>query len=222
MRKTKESAMETRRKLLDSALGVMSEKPFSSVSMNDIAERVGMSKGAVYWHFKNKNDVLINLLEMILDEMVHGFGQISSLPDGFSGLRRFFRMKITSLADGERAQMINMLMHRLHEWPEEVARSVTDSIHNMTKRELGMLTKLVARAQERREIRDDIPANDIAGLMSAIFYGMMFLRMHGIYEMDFAGYADFILSVLEREFSLGGKIVPLGENLKQREMKETV
>jgi TetR/AcrR family acrAB operon transcriptional repressor len=200
----------------------MSEKPFSSVSMSDIAERVGMSKGAVYWHFKNKNDVLINLIETILDEKVLGFSQISSLPDGFSGLKRFFRMKISSLADGDRAQMVNMLMHRLHEWPEEVARSMTDSIHDMTKRELEMLTELVTRAQERREIRDDIPANDIAGMVSAIFYGMMFLRIHGIHEMDFAGYTDFILSVLEREFSFGGKIVPFGENLKQLEMKETV
>jgi TetR/AcrR family acrAB operon transcriptional repressor len=213
--------METRRRLLDSALDVMSEKPFSNVSMNDIAEGVGLSKGAVYWHFKNKNDVLVSLLEVICEYMEQDFYQIGALPDGFSGLRGFFKKKLAG-ADGERARKIKMLTHRMHEWPEEVARIMTDSMRDMARRELEMVSELVRRAQTAREIRSDIPPGDIAGLLSAIFYGMVFLQIHGLYRMDFSKYADSIFSALEKEFALGDNIVPMCEDTKQCDLKETV
>ena len=41
-RRTREEARETREKLLESALDIMSAKPFASVSMNEIAEKVGL------------------------------------------------------------------------------------------------------------------------------------------------------------------------------------
>ena len=88
MRKTKESALETRKKLLESALDEMSEKPFPDVSMNDIAARVGLSKGALYWHFKNKNDLLSNLVEDICDKAGMDCGA-ELAPRNFDGLRVF-------------------------------------------------------------------------------------------------------------------------------------
>jgi AcrR family transcriptional regulator len=54
-RKTKEDSQMTRNRLLDAALDVFSEKSFADVTLSEIAERVGMTKGALYWHFKNKN-----------------------------------------------------------------------------------------------------------------------------------------------------------------------
>lgn len=51
-RKTKEDSQLTRSRLLESALDVFSEKSFADVTLSEIAERVGMTKGALYWHFK--------------------------------------------------------------------------------------------------------------------------------------------------------------------------
>ncbi|MBU4603719.1 MAG: TetR family transcriptional regulator, partial [Proteobacteria bacterium] len=52
-RKTNEQAQETRRKILAGALNVFSEKGFSRSTLGDIAKRIGMTRGAVYWHFKD-------------------------------------------------------------------------------------------------------------------------------------------------------------------------
>ncbi|GGY77945.1 TetR family transcriptional regulator [Cellvibrio zantedeschiae] len=57
-RKTKEDAIETRNQLLDAAEKVFFEKGFGQTSLMDIAEAAGLSRGAIYWHFKNKSDLL--------------------------------------------------------------------------------------------------------------------------------------------------------------------
>ncbi|MGE4445078.1 MAG: TetR family transcriptional regulator, partial [Synergistaceae bacterium] len=52
-RKTKEDSIKTRDLLLEASLDVFSEKSFSDVTLSEIAERVGMTMGALYWQFKN-------------------------------------------------------------------------------------------------------------------------------------------------------------------------
>lgn len=47
-----------RRELLDAALMLFYEKGYEKTSINDIIERVGVSKGAFYYYFKSKEDVL--------------------------------------------------------------------------------------------------------------------------------------------------------------------
>ena len=64
-RRTKAEADETRTKLLDAAEEVFFEKGVSRTSLGDIAERAGATRGAVYWHFKDKVDVFSSMLGRI-------------------------------------------------------------------------------------------------------------------------------------------------------------
>ncbi|MDR1511068.1 MAG: TetR/AcrR family transcriptional regulator [Synergistaceae bacterium] len=197
MRKTKESAGETRKKLLESALDEMSEKPFPNVSMNNIAARVGLSKGALYWHFKNKNDLLINLVEDICEKTGMNCRNVGPVPKNFDGLRIFFRKKMLSGAKNEQSQKVNKLVHRGHEWPAEVFERLVSSMRGMIKNERDMLEGIIAKSQQRHEIKTDFPAGEIASLLSAIFHGLFFLQIHEIYGTDFIKYSDFIFDALK-------------------------
>lgn len=64
-RKTKEEAAQTKIQLLDAALLVFSENGYSGTSLQQIAERAGYTRGAVYWHFKNKIEVLLALADEV-------------------------------------------------------------------------------------------------------------------------------------------------------------
>lgn len=64
-RRTKAEADETRTKLLDAAEEVFFEKGVSRTSLGDIAERAGATRGAVYWHFRDKVDVFSSMLGRI-------------------------------------------------------------------------------------------------------------------------------------------------------------
>ncbi|XBS71831.1 multidrug efflux transporter transcriptional repressor AcrR [Acerihabitans sp. KWT182] len=53
-RKTKQQAQETRRHILDAAVQEFSRRGVSATSLTDIATVAGVTRGAIYWHFKSK------------------------------------------------------------------------------------------------------------------------------------------------------------------------
>ncbi len=57
MRKTKEEAAETRQALLRAALAVFSRQGYAATRLEDVAHEAGVTRGAIYWHFKSKADL---------------------------------------------------------------------------------------------------------------------------------------------------------------------
>lgn len=77
VRRTKEDAEVTRNLLLDAAETVFNEKGVARTSLSDIAQAAGLTRGAIYWHFKNKADLFHAMLERVkmpIDEMVEQLG----------------------------------------------------------------------------------------------------------------------------------------------------
>lgn len=64
-RRTKEEALETRNHVLDMAERVFLEKGVSRTSLDDIAASAGVTRGAIYWHFKNKADLFDALMQRV-------------------------------------------------------------------------------------------------------------------------------------------------------------
>jgi TetR/AcrR family acrAB operon transcriptional repressor len=73
---TKEEALATRERLLDAAELVFSEKGVSRTSLSDIAEAAGASRGAIYWHFKNKADLFNAMMDRTTLPMEDSLQQI--------------------------------------------------------------------------------------------------------------------------------------------------
>ncbi|MBT9432542.1 multidrug efflux transporter transcriptional repressor AcrR [Candidatus Sodalis endolongispinus] len=61
-RKTKRQAQETRQHILDAAIKAFLERGVSATSLNDIAALAGVTRGAIYWHFKNKAELFNEIL----------------------------------------------------------------------------------------------------------------------------------------------------------------
>lgn len=51
-RNTKEKALETHERILNAAADVFYDKGVSSTSLNDVAQAAGVTRGAIYWHFR--------------------------------------------------------------------------------------------------------------------------------------------------------------------------
>jgi AcrR family transcriptional regulator len=69
MKRTKEDAGQTRQAILDASFEVINEKGFERMTRDDIANRMGMTRGAVNWHFKSKEEIYFSLLQNILDRL---------------------------------------------------------------------------------------------------------------------------------------------------------
>lgn len=73
-RRTKEDVDATRNSLLDAAERVFYEKGVSRASLSDIAQAAGATRGAIYWHFKDK----VALFNAMMDRVTHPLEQVGS------------------------------------------------------------------------------------------------------------------------------------------------
>lgn len=57
------SPHETRERIIQSAIRVFGQKGFQKASLDEVAADAGLTKGAIYWHFKSKNDLFFAMLD---------------------------------------------------------------------------------------------------------------------------------------------------------------
>ena len=114
-RKTIEEAEITRERLLDSAAQVFCDKGVTSASLDDIAKAAGVTRGALYWHFRNKTDLMSALWErtrMPLDEIWGGCCS-SAECDPLGRIRKnAVDMLRRAVTDEKTRQVYNILFHK--------------------------------------------------------------------------------------------------------------
>ncbi len=97
----------TRERILDVALDLFSDQGYDGTSLREIAERLGVTKAALYYHFASKEDIL-----MALHMRLHEFGKdaIASLGDEPVTLERWAEI-LDGLVDQMLVQRKLFLMH---------------------------------------------------------------------------------------------------------------
>lgn len=63
-----ENKVETRRRLLDSARDVFTRVGYQGATLDDIAAKAGFTKGALYWHFPNKQALFMALVSDSMEQ----------------------------------------------------------------------------------------------------------------------------------------------------------
>ena len=200
-RKTKEEALRTKQKLLDSALEIMSERTYASISMTEIAERIGYSKGAIYWHFRNKHDILISLVGYVCTRYEQELEKIAK-GESLNGLRHYFMEKLSMpLHNATFIKLHKLLSHR-SEWPRDVDEKVIDMLVERISREREAVENLFRRMQKEGKIKESINVNEAAGLISAILHGIFIFQFEdNYYKMDFSKHVNTIIDAFEKELS---------------------
>ena len=64
-KRTHEEALQTKKQIMDAAVTLFSSKGYEKTSLSDVARAAGVTRGAIYWHFENKGELLIELLQAI-------------------------------------------------------------------------------------------------------------------------------------------------------------
>jgi TetR/AcrR family acrAB operon transcriptional repressor len=81
-RSSKEEALVTRDLILDAAERVFQIRGVSRTSLQEVAQEAGLTRGAIYWHFKNKADVFDAMMLRVTVPMV---ASLNNQPEAASG-----------------------------------------------------------------------------------------------------------------------------------------
>ena len=96
--------MRTRMSIMESALDIFSEKNFANASVSEITARIGLSKGAFYWHFKNKQDILIKIIEeFCAGDCDKYMGLCEASPEAVGSLRGYVKEVLERLRSAARS-----------------------------------------------------------------------------------------------------------------------
>jgi TetR/AcrR family acrAB operon transcriptional repressor len=80
-RRTKEDAQVTRDRLIDAAELVFHAKGVSRSSLAEIAESAGLTRGAIYWHFKDKADLFNAMMDRATLPLENAMQLVGVAPD---------------------------------------------------------------------------------------------------------------------------------------------
>ena len=138
----------TRDRILDIALDLFIEQGFDGTSLREIAEQLGVTKAALYYHFESKDDIL-----MALHMRLHEFGKValSKMQDGPVSLEQWGTL-LDEVLDQLLAQRKIFLMHERNQAAlEKLHREEHDQEHEDIQNQFRRVL-----ADERLSLRDRV------------------------------------------------------------------
>ncbi len=187
-RKTKEDAEKTRTSLLDAAEWVFLEKGVRAATLNDIALRAGLTRGALYWHFENKESLFQAMHERVklpMDAMIDEVVRTAS--DPISALRDICIYALRNLARDERTQRVYTILQYRYEQVNELSACME---RQRCKREqvLERFEILMHKAALNGQLNADIEPRMGALALHAFISGVFndYLRNLNNYDLEAA------------------------------------
>lgn len=124
VRRTKEDAIATRNGLIDAAERVFYDKGVSRASLSDIALAAGTTRGAIYWHFKDKVDLFNAMMDRVTLPLEQGYAEFEANADldPLQRLRAVMALVLESVASDEHTRRVfEIAMHKVEYVGELVA-----------------------------------------------------------------------------------------------------
>lgn len=111
-RRTKAECEATRHALLDAAEAVFLEHGVSRTSLEQIARHAGMTRGALYWHFKDKDalfEAVRQRAQVTSEELLEQLSNISVHSNPVDALRENFR-QVFDVISQPRVQRVHTIL----------------------------------------------------------------------------------------------------------------
>ena len=129
------------RRILDAAVKVFARKGFFQARVAEIAREAEVADGTVYLYFKNKDDLLISIFEVKMNEFISGFHvAMTERPDARSRLLCLIEMHLAAFqADPDLAAVFQVELRRssrfMKDYPKKALREYLDLIGKLWSRE---------------------------------------------------------------------------------------
>lgn len=151
---------ETRNALIRSATEIISQKGYAKTTLEDIAKNINMTRGAFYWHFKNKQEILHEIETLYENQYLMDYGRFEILPSAYETLSRLIVHQIRDIFDDVHMSYAFIIRYRieaLSELPDLVEKQVRIDDFGIQQ-----IAKQIERGMEGGEFRPDVDAQEAA------------------------------------------------------------
>jgi len=177
-RKTKEDTKMTREMIMKAALDLFIERGYDRTTLDDIARAVGLSKGAVYWHFENKQALLSKLILTVVERHDKETKEKIEKPASPEKLveNLIYHANITLTRDEDRKFFL--MMTRL-DWASPEMSEIKDELVQLDVDIISTLRKYLVKFKVGGMIKPDVNVEEIAMVLASIWMGLLKGRLCG-------------------------------------------
>ncbi|MEK6313401.1 MULTISPECIES: TetR family transcriptional regulator [Burkholderia] len=175
MRRTQEQAMHTRARILDSAVQAFLRQGLSHTSLADIAGVAGVTRGAVYGHFRNKSALFEAMLEhagLPVDPFLIAWH--APEPDPLEQLRAALVRHLALVLSNGVARRVYSIVHSRCEVSEET-REFWEKVHRGRRAAEQRIVDALADAHAQGQLADNADIAQLAAFTHASLMGF-FIR----------------------------------------------
>lgn len=161
---------------MKSAWHILSQKGYAAARLSDIAKDAGVTRGAIYWHFGNKENLLIELVKERADSY---FVIISEIYEKeMTPLEKINAILVNLSKKMERDDQFKtediVMIHR----PEikRRLRPINEYIQKRAAKYSELLAQIIADGQQKGEIRRQIDPQHVVSLLFIFIGGFAKLK----------------------------------------------
>ena len=185
-RKAKNEAEKTRKRILASALSLFVRKGYDRTTFIDIAARLKMTKGAVYWYFESKERLLVALVDEMLDKFERQLVDIMPRSEiSFLDVANMMVETARRVVDDPKGRAFFMLMKTQVHWGADSMRAVRENL--LTNTRFGpwrAFIQAVGNDKAAGRARQDADATEVADMCIAAWDGLVQAKIEGFLRTD--------------------------------------
>ncbi|MBI5612955.1 MAG: TetR/AcrR family transcriptional regulator [Gammaproteobacteria bacterium] len=161
----------TRDKILDAAFQEIHKRGFQAASLSNILERTGLTKGALYHHFPDKDRLGYAVIDEVIRESLETmmFAPLRATDDPVGTLRAVIEYK-AERTTGEYVALgcpLNNLMQEMSPLEPEFKRRLTEILRTWQ----DVVTEALKRGQKRGQVRAEVDCRAAALFIVSAFEG---------------------------------------------------
>ena len=185
---------ETRGELIAAAIRLFADRGFHSTSLQQIAEAAGYTTGAIYWHFRNKDELFLAAFEAFAVTRVGELEEAMSAGESFPQRARRPADQWMARQAADPRFLVVVLEFVAHAWrnpalrPAVAARAA--AVRLATQR-------VLEREMHSGEFVLPMPAYEIATVMRELGVGLALAKLADPEAVPDALYGDFVESFFE-------------------------
>ena len=169
---------ETRRLLIAAALDLFAEKGFRGTSVQEVANRAGLTKGAFYHHFSTKDDVLHLIHDQFIDRALESQEQALAAYD--TATEQLAKMAFdTTMICIEYQKHVKVFFQELQELTM-IGGEIREAILDKRRRSTALFAQVVRQGVERGEFDRSLDPNVAAlGLLGMWVWSYQWYHQDG-------------------------------------------
>jgi len=171
-RKTKQEAEETRENILKAALDIFFEKGYARSTFVDVANRIQLTKGAVYWHFKNKPDLFISLGKEMENKIEASLVTAMENAQTLEDLKQVLIEMILFIAKDPQLQKYYTIVYYRTEWTDELM-SIKKFFDEQESLMVDWFLQILGHAQSTTEMPKDKNISHLSRALLGLVNGLL-------------------------------------------------